>query len=384
MASSSNSATTGFRYCIQITDVASGELQQYFIAQRQSTYLVFRASAYARQYCFSDIKINQYSWKQVGGLRKFKVEIGEDFGTVPSCGLSTNYFYAWDGVVDYKEFPIFDAANYIFGSDLSSSQTLTNKSLVDKTFYDRSNYLYLIGYDTNNVERMYINTYNSTGTLIQAFEIVNPTRSSATDLWDRYYSFDIGWKGLDNIGSVTSGTLPIITDDVEYYEVLVQDAIPARAVNQLVRRIFVERCSRFDTEVVHYVNKRGGFETLYFEGVSEKILSKESKRIGVIPFRETATPTYEYSPSSKTTITVNTNVTEKITLKTDWLSEEQVELYSNLFASPLVYLDRGWELDYLQITPLANSFLMNKRYNNKLYQISMDFEFSGVSNRQSQ
>ena len=141
----------------------------------------------------------------------------------------------------------------------------------------------------------------------------------------------------------------------------------------------------YDTDIVHtftnkteckyplvnciFKNKFGVWQTIPFNKLSKKSqdFTNESYN-GLIS-------TYgSYSLNQHEKQTFNVNGKEKVTVNTDFISEEYNALFTELMLSEFIYLEENGQV--LPVNLLKNSFEKKTKLNNKLIQYSMDFEYS--------
>jgi len=63
-------------------------------------------------------------------------------------------------------------------------------------------------------------------------------------------------------------------------------------------------------------------------------------------------------------------------LNSDWFSEEQIDAYRYLVSSPVVYMDMGSTIGLIPVKVNTNNYLVNKKFNNKLYNLTIDIEYT--------
>ena len=141
----------------------------------------------------------------------------------------------------------------------------------------------------------------------------------------------------------------------------------------------------YDTDIVHtftnkteckyplinciFKNKFGVWQTIPFNRLSKKSqdFTNESYN-GLIS-------TYgSYSLNQHEKQTFNVNGKEKVTVNTDFISEEYNALFTELMLSEFIYLEENGQV--LPVNLLKNSFEKKTKLINKLIQYSMDFEYS--------
>lgn len=381
-ASSTQIAQPNFNYTVVCTDLISSETQTYQIPQRPDGKLVFNAKNFSEIYLTHDLPINTYGFQTVDGIRKIRVNIGETYGTNPAYASGANNdFIVWNGILDYKEYPIYNPANYVYDNETENIKYL-NDIEVEDTFEDRSNYLYTLGSKAGDTEQIVITTYDGSGTELSSTTIPNPYEASTT-YTDKYLCIDVGHKGLTEMPSgLITGDYPILPANCAYYTVedVYDDGFDL--ILTLIKTIYIKCEPRYDVYTVHYLRKDGSFQTLNFQKLSKRILNKQQTDYSKLPFTYEAN-VYSYNPSSRTRYVLSSERQEVLTLNTDWMTEEEVDYHQDLIDSPVVYLDFGSDEDYLQVMVVTNSYSINKRYNERMYNLTIDFEYAHKNQRQS-
>ena len=64
------------------------------------------------------------------------------------------------------------------------------------------------------------------------------------------------------------------------------------------------------------------------------------------------------------------------------MTPEEVEYHQDLLDSPIIYFDFGTGEEYLQVQLNTQSYKLNKRYNDRMYSLTMEFEYSHSNTRQ--
>lgn len=380
-AESTQSGQPNFSYTVLCTDLLSGDTQYYDVPVRPDGDMVFDAKPFAETFLTHYIPLNTYGWQEADGVRKIRVNIGETYGAVPAYASGTNIDYiVWNGIVDWKEYPVYDKDLYVYDSDIDNNVYL-NTNTEEDTYSGRSNYLYALTSKINDIYNIQIKTYSNAGVLLGTSTIANPNvGSSAYNV--KYLCIDIGHKGLSNIDvGLVGGDYPIITDQVAYYVVsdIYDDGVDFIITD--LKTITVKCEPRYDVYTVHYLKKNGAFQTLNFSKLSENVLTTSKVNYSKLPFTYVAQQ-YTYSTSSNVQRSLSTDTKQTIKLNTDWLTEDEVDYHKDLIDSPVIYFDFGDPEGYLQVILNTNSVRLNKRYNDRLFSFTMDFEYAHSNTRQ--
>lgn len=384
-AKSNQTAQPNFNYRVIVTDIITSEFQTYWIDADPDGFCRFDASPFAVTRFTHTLPINTYGWQKDLGTRKLKVNIGEYYGASPTYYAGTDLEYIlWDGVEDVMDFPTYNFTSYLYDDSTANYKYLTSQ-LDGLAYTDRSDYFYALTKGAGDLKFLIVKTYNSSGVLQGAYKISNPHEASTLYI-DKYLCIDVGIKGLTNIPSgqvtVMSGVFPINWSNVAYYEVSETNSTATEPATRSVKKYTVGCSPRFPIYTLHFLRKTGAFETCHFSKRSDFTSSKVGSSYSVFPYHADGVSDYSYSRSTQFEKVISIEETNRMRLNTDMLTPNQVDLYKELFTSPLIYLDLGSSRPYEQIKFISDSYKLNKRWNEKLYNLSADFEFTAKNYRQ--
>jgi hypothetical protein len=376
-AISNQIAVSDFMYRVICTDLITGEAQTYNIKQRPVVGdLWFDAKVFTDQYIKNYIPNNVYGFQRcTDAIRKIRVNVGEYYSAAYTAG--TNYDYIiWNGVARPLDWVYYSSTDFVYKNSTSNFKyitsdvynTLSGYYTSNKvSFSDKSHFIYCLSSENNDLERLRINTYNSGGTLLGQYDIVNPYQTGTT-YTDKYVAIDVGVKGLTNISgslySVVTGSAPIITASVAYYDIIDGYTVPPITARKNISRIYVGCEPRFTVYTIHYLAKSGNFETLNFNKMSEFTESSDKTFYRQNPNTLSGT-TWSYGKDAQWEKALSSTGTEQLLLNSDWLTEDQFSFHRELFTSPVVYLDYGSSTGLVPVKVLTNSILVNKGFNKK-------------------
>lgn len=378
-ASSNQTGQPNFGYTIVCTDIITSETQTYNLPARADGDVVFDARPFSELYLDHYIPENLYGWQVATGVRKIRVNIGETYGTNPAYASGSNIdFIVWNAILDWKDYPNYNPADFVYDNTTDNVKYL-NSGVDEDTFSGRSNYLYALTSQVDDIYALEIKTYDANGVVIDTHQIANPNVASS-DYREKYLCIDVGHKGLTNIASGDVDVYPIMTDDVAYYVVSdIYDNGSGFTITPL-KTIYVKCEQKYDVYTVHYLTKAGAFQTLNFQKLSVNNLTKEQTTYSKLPYTYSG-GVYSYEPSARVKFVLNSDRRQVVSVNSDWLTEEQVEYHQDLLDSPIIYFDFG-TTDYLQVVLNTSSYRINKKYNEKLYSLSMEFEYAHSNTRQ--
>jgi hypothetical protein len=133
---------------------------------------------------------------------------------------------------------------------------------------------------------------------------------------------------------------------------------------------------------LQYVDKDGNVETLHCSKVSEITVQADKTYYKQTPYR-LASNTWEYDTFTSNEFTLNSNTTTRLKLNTDWMSEEDADRYRYIISSPRVYLDMGSTIGLVPVRVNTNNWVVNKKWNKRLYNVTLDIEYTHVDTYQN-
>lgn len=352
-STSNNIAITDFIYRVICTDISSAEAQTFNIKKRPTTNgeMIFDAKVFSNTFVEDYIPNNQYGWKEcTDGLKQIRVNVGEYYSAAYSAGVNYDY-YVWNASLRALEWASYNQTDFVYNS--ATNKVCLNELTANMGYADKSDFVYFMGSTTHPGVLIY--TYDSGGNFIASSQIANATGA--------YYScIDIGVKGLTNIsaGDVT-GTYPIITDQVSYYEVRNNSLS-----EELYKTITITSECKHEVYTLHYLAKNGNFETMHLPKVSEYTEEATKTYIGVNP-NTLVSNTYSYSAFSEWEKCISSSGKEGYLLNTDWMSNTETAIHRGIYTSPKVYMDFGSTIGLIPCKVLDTKAFMNQGWNNKNY-----------------
>lgn len=380
VATSNQTSNADFAYVVVVTDMLSGEFQKYYCPADINGKLFFDSMNFAKDWVTRYghyIPMNVYNFKKSNSVRKIRVNIGEYYSGSDHSGTNIDYI-VWNASLTYREYPNYDPQDFVY----EPYQRILNSSIDEDAYTNRSNYIYILsteGY--TDMLGFRVRSYDESGGLIGSSEFVNPFFNDP-DYEDRYFCIDVGLKGLAGISSGdVSGTYPIIPSGTSYYTI--EDKNAGMTIGSYVYSVIKtyrvkEECLN-TVHSIHFLNRKGAFETCHFPKRSDKEVNRSVTSYKVNPF--VYDNNFTYDPSASTERVLNTEEQEIITLNTDWLSDEKMTQLRDLLTSPICYLDLGTD-DFYPVRVLDDTLNIRKKVNEKLYNLTMRFQLNNTEVRQ--
>ena len=376
IASSTQSAQPNFKFTVKITDVATSTQWTEQIEPVYGTNKIyFDAGAYAEKYMVNFFDDNSYGWQKcVNAYRQITVNIGETYGSTPTYASGTDLTYnVWNGGLDTQTFAYYNADNYLYNQTTSNYKYLT--AVGDLNVYeDRSNYVYFLGTvgNTTDLPQLRIRTFDANGNIIGNSTIARPSATTGL-IGDQYQCIDIGLKGLTSIASgLVTGAYPIITSSVASYTV-------REFVNTGLIRCFIKCNPKYTVYSLHYLNQKGGYDTLHCTKVSEKTSTKSATTFKQNPWNEVSN-VMTYNPSMMLEKTQGITITDSLKLNSDWLTQEEFDRHRDLFASTDIRLDLGSSTPNIAVKITNGNYI--QKNNDRLRMLSFDLSYTFNNHRQ--
>jgi hypothetical protein len=147
-------------------------------------------------------------------------------------------------------------------------------------------------------------------------------------------------------------------------------------------------CSNYDRYVVHFLNELGNYDSFTFNLLSRESSSIERKDFRNSPYYLNTSNKLVYDKHKGDRRSYSTIITNKITLNSDWISEETYYWLKQLVTSPDIILEQmvgsGDTATYnlLAAKCTNNDYTKRKTINDKIINFTIDLEFDYQDIRQ--
>lgn len=288
----------------------------------------------------------------------------------------------WNGVRDTVDWLNFDVSDYLINTFSTTKKFLTNSPRTIDINTGQSAFLYFICNLRNSATQYTLKTYsdyNAGGSLLDTATVSNPV--TVADDWDKmYFAIPVGTYDIDNIAvaSMTGATPSTVLNGVKSYTIQLRDSTNAE-VSELFTYNIDRLCTKFTPVRLQWLNALGGFDAFNFtlKSIEEDDIKKESyvKQPNVFNGN-----TYTYTKDASGTVDFDIRKTKKLTINTDYLTDEESAWMLDLIASPIVYLEQNNEL--IAVTCKERRFKKMTSLNDKLPQYTFDIEYALTNVRQ--
>jgi len=293
----------------------------------------------------------------------------------------------WNGVRNEIEWLDFDYTDYI----INNTPSVTKKFLTDsprtiRIDSDQSYHLYFIANERFGAYQYNIKAYsgyNATGSLLADGIVSN--NIAVADSWDKiYFRIPVGTHDIGNIdpslytdslfGSVPSTAL----NGAASYTIHLEDN-----TNQQTSEAFTfnvnQVCSKYDSVRLHWLNRLGGYDAHNFNMKSQETTDIKRDKFDQQHHDWTGNA-YTYDKQARGTTDYNVALNKKVSINTDYLTEDESVWMEDLATSPSVYLEENNELIAVNIDP--RRIQRKTSLNDKLMQYTFEISYSIKNRRQ--
>jgi len=292
----------------------------------------------------------------------------------------------WNGVRNELEWLDFDYTDYI----INTTPSVTKKFLTDsprtiRIDSDQSYHLYFIA---NEVGKYQYNIkaysgYNATGSLL-ADGIVDNNIAVANS-WDKiYFRIPVGTYDIGNIDpalytdSLLGSTPSTALNGAASYTIHLEDNTNAQTSERFTFNVN-QTCSKYNEVRVHWLNRLGGYDAFnfYMKSVHTTDIKKDTYEQQHHDWTGFA---YIYDKQARGTTEYNVALNKKVTINTDYLTEDESAWMEDLATSPDVYIEEGNELIAVNLDP--RRIQRKTSLNDKLMQYTFELNYSIKNRRQ--
>lgn len=365
VATSTQIAQPNFKYRVIVTDLLTGLSYTEDYTQNPAGELELDTAEFSKLNMANYLPVNLFGWnKCTDASRKIRVNIGEYYGTTPVYYAGANIDYiVWNGSLELFDLSTYLVTDYVYDLGGSTYPYPFLTTPPSKTYEDRSAYLYALVQEgaTTFLGTILVTTYNSVGTILGTYQINRPDYN--TGLYtDQYQCIDVGYKGMLGISSglvtVITGVYPIITSSVAYYTI--QDGSQTFTINI--------DCSPYDVYTLHYLNRKGGYNTLHCDLIHDLNSTKTSTSFKKSPWSRVGY-VKTLDPSGAVEKTLSVQVQDGLRLRSNFITQAEIDLHKDLFASPDVRLDLGSTVAYKSVK------ITNGTYTQENFDLCRNLEF---------
>jgi len=315
---------------------------------------------------------------QAGTSSGSPISFLDDFSnTQILSGANTSLSYIYNGVEKYQDYRTYDSNDFVLSS--TTSQFLTSIPDEYRVTLDDKNWLYaynLASPSTYKINALRVFSYDSSGSLTGEYRIVNTFSGSSDE--NKFLYIGVGANQLNNTTStvnVISGSLPIVSTSDASYDVRAYNTSNGNTSKAYTFNIKDADCKHDQIRFL-FLDRRGSFITYIFDKMSKtstRIKRKEYKKN--YGSYDSSTNTWGYNDMERGFQTYDTEITEEVTANSDWVSQAEVPIISDLINSSQVFvIDASGEILPINIT--TSRYENKKKVNKKLFNYTIKFKYS--------
>jgi hypothetical protein len=365
--SSNNTAQPNFNFIVDVNETSGTNnplARLKYPVQPSSAQLQFDVGSVLQNYVSYDFNnVTGVFGTNTNSRLKYFVQFRElyDVSGIPtlSAVLASNpvtpsassYNFAGNGIFDFEDYTSTAYNNL----NVSGFGYLSNAGSTERIESNQEKFLYW--FDPNTAVK-FIQYTGATGNVVTAVTLTAK---------EHLFSIKAGKYAQDVL--IAGGISIIDTYKVELLGVT-SNVLASRTFN------LNTECSQYPTVRLHWMNKLGGFDTFNFNKNTINAMDIERKQFKApLPIG--------YSKQDRLKTNYNTTINDKISINSDWISEQESILLEELATSPVIYFERSaTEFVAVNITNTSyeiKTFLTDR----KMFNVSFDIEYTYSRYRQS-
>jgi len=176
---------------------------------------------------------------------------------------------------------------------------------------------------------------------------------------------------------IPTGSQLSIPSGATYYDIVLKNG--GTTLSEAYRVNLIDECSKYEITDLFFLNSLGGFDSFRFNRVRRDNYDIQRKQFKANPY--TLGATYGYSTSAFKQKTYDTNMTHRVKLFSNWITEAESEWLLDLFTSPVVYAYDG---TLVAVNIDTTNYEVKKHIQDNAFLIELDMTYSFESKRQRQ
>jgi len=322
-----------------------------------------------------------------GGHVIYELKFGQQYGASGSIVtyaniLVTGTLYGFNGSLDSQDWLNYIGSTY---NILLSTRKFFQK---DKSFANfpiritDQAWLYYFCDTTNKDALLKVVTYDVSNTLIQTITLTNQYTNKST--YKLFQRASVGAVDLNLVDAtlIVTGTQPFITSSVAYYTINLTNNTGTQS-SEMMTYYIDKTCTNSEEFPVYFKNNYGGFDTYSFYKKSKRIaeISRKTyqKNVGSLIGSK-----WNYLTTDAGEVTMDTQISDKYLLNSDWITDNTAKWLKQLFTSPEVYLYDPMLAIHVRVNVKATAYESKKVDNEKMFNLTLELEASQQSYRQQQ
>lgn len=371
VALSNQIAYADFYYIVTV-QVNGGAILTENILQRPDGHAIFDVVEKVKNYIKHTLNPIEYDIVEAtDNAVGVEVIVKEHYSGAVHSSVTYSYI-AWNACLNDNDFRNFDYLDYV--STLADIRFLSINPfeyLSPDNEVSLNSDLWIYFFVNSRISRFELNLTDPFGVPIIDIVKTIPTTNKIV------YT-NIGRKGIDEyLGGVYCYTGCVVSFNL--VEPAAREEDPP-IIHFSGSYTFVDPCTNYIEYNVYYLKRNGSFGFKRFNLLSSE---SESKKVNKVRMNTNLFDGSKYSSNvwDRENNIASTILTKTITLNSNWITENQSELLSELFSSPLVWIQKEGG-DYIPVSITDTSYNFKKHINESLFNYTIQCEYDIQETRQ--
>lgn len=302
-------------------------------------------------------------------ISDYSVQFGEQYSDTVYANLASYSGYVFNGAINNLRFAFYDDATYLNKRFLTRFNRQTSRKR-------DSVMISMLQSDSSAITDFGLAIYDNAGSSIYSTTISNPLTSLSADN-NRLLHLHVGFDYLYSVLGFGS----TIYNNASYYTIVTTDGT-------LFRVDLYSQCERFPGVRLHFLNELGGFDSFNF--MLDTKVSQTAQRKAYL--RQAANKRTGYDSDTRRFEVLSRNYhssyREKVKAISDYLTDTESQLLTELLSSPLVYIEAdaaqygGTGIILIPVNITTMDYEVKKSRVDKLFNLELDMEYSLDNYRQ--
>jgi hypothetical protein len=359
LISSNNSSNADFRYRVEVT-VAGTKRAEFFLQPRPDTEkLWFDAHRVVEVFIKDEPSL---VFTPAAGIARalnyttYKIDVTEFEGAASGAVYSGNNRFANAMALPWPEYIAEDFDDY------PSKEFLTKRRVISLRNTDVYQLNFITNFANSTTPEVTKVRYQPAGGSVSD---ISNTFTDGTNTQNYYLCVLAGFNQL----SITAPS----------FEVWLSDG-SNNVLGDKIKFVRDGYCVKDTDVVVYYLNRLGGWDALNFFANPQFNTTVERVQYSRVLGRE-ASSKYEYSSTEHQIVTASAKFQDTITLRHQWMSDEESRAMTELLTSPQCYMKRG--SDIIPIVVDSSEYQQRYRRSDRLFagEISVKLAYDNITQR---
>lgn len=364
--SSDNTAEAGFQYVVDVYFDAILQTRHLLSARPDNGLGLFDASEVMKSQVTHNIDASTGQFAtNPQSYKKYQIKVGEKttaLGVVADLATSS-FIFAWNSVFEFNDFVDYDEDDHLLLD--GTKPFLSSGPLSRKIELNQKAWFYSMNDTPGNYDQIRVEKFDASGGSLGVLLIPNPFNTATDD-----NKFTRAGVGTWNINDFSVG---FIDASVASYTVLAEDTGGTDISNTYTFTIDTQ--CRYTTIRIHFLNRLGGFDAFNFTKVADYTSSIQRRSFNN-PVGDFSGSSFVYSKDQREKNIMNTTINNRLTIRSDYLTEAELAWLKECVTSPVVFQEDNLEL--IALNPTTTSFKESKSEYEQLFNLTIQFDFGHI------